>query len=58
MDIFSHAPNRRALSTGSKEQLWFHSAVLEATSTHTDARLDPMRTRLQEEIGRFISLAY
>lgn len=58
MDIFSHAPNRHALSADAKEQLWFHSAVLEATSAHTDARLDPMRTRLQEEINRFIPLAH
>lgn len=41
------------LSGNAEAQLWFHRAVLEASTEHRDARLDPMRERLQREIERF-----
>lgn len=52
-DIFSHGPNRRGLSAGPEQQQWFHRAVLEASTAHDDPRLDPLRTRLADEIERF-----
>ncbi|MEM0961502.1 MAG: HD domain-containing protein [Bacteroidota bacterium] len=52
IDIFCDGPGRRALSAGPDEQLWFFDAVLDASRTHTDARLDPMRQRLSVEVGR------
>ena len=41
------------LSGDAEAQLWFHRAVLEASSGHDDQRLAPMRERLQQEIERF-----
>jgi (p)ppGpp synthase/HD superfamily hydrolase len=41
------------LSGDAEAQLWFHHAVLEASNEHDDARLVPMRERLQQEIERF-----
>lgn len=52
-DMFTPGPNRPALSAGPDAQLWFHRAVLEATSAGDDPRLEPMRERLQQEIERF-----
>jgi (p)ppGpp synthase/HD superfamily hydrolase len=46
-DIFA------ALSGDAEAQHWFHQAVLEASTAHTDSRLDPMRERLRREIDRF-----
>jgi len=46
-DIFA------ALSGDAEAQHWFHRAVLEASTHHTDARLAPMRERLRREIERF-----
>ena len=52
-DIFSHGPNRTALSAGPDQQHWFHRAVLEASAAHEEPRLEPLRERLQREIERF-----
>jgi len=41
------------LSEGAEAQHWFHRAVLDASTSHADPRLEPMRTRLGEEIERF-----
>lgn len=41
------------LSGDAEAQEWFHRSVLDASRVHEDARLEPMRTRLQQEIGRF-----
>ena len=57
IDIFSDAPPRRGLSAGPAEQLWFFHAVLDASETHDDPRLEPMRERLREEVERFKQLA-
>jgi (p)ppGpp synthase/HD superfamily hydrolase len=46
-DIFA------ALSGDAEAQLWFHQAVLEASTHHTDARLEPMRERLRQELEHF-----
>lgn len=35
------------------EQHWFHRAVLEASTHHSDPRLQPMRERLHREIERY-----
>ncbi|HMB93653.1 MAG TPA: HD domain-containing protein [Rhodothermales bacterium] len=56
MDIFSHAPNRRALSAGPEQQLWFNEAVLAVSEQHDDERLVPMRAALREQIDVFASL--
>lgn len=52
-NMFVSGPNRTALSAGPDAQLWFHRAVLEATTAGDDPRLVPMRERLQQEIDRF-----
>jgi (p)ppGpp synthase/HD superfamily hydrolase len=41
------------LSGDREAQHWFHRAVLEASETHDDSRLVPMRERLRQEIERF-----
>lgn len=41
------------LSGDAEAQLWFHRAVLEASTAHNDQRLVPMRERLQQELERF-----
>lgn len=53
LDIFTNGPNRRALSAGPEDQLWFHQAVVAASLNHSDPRLEPMRVRLAREIDRF-----
>lgn len=52
-DIFSRRPNRRGFNAGPEQQLWFHRAVMEASTHHVDARLNPVRERLQQEIEQF-----
>ncbi len=41
------------LSGDPAAQRWFHRAVFEASTHHEDARLEPMRERLRQEIERF-----
>jgi (p)ppGpp synthase/HD superfamily hydrolase len=41
------------LSGDAEAQHWFYQSVLEASHTHDDPRLPPMRTRLQTELDRF-----
>jgi hypothetical protein len=55
-DIFAHGPNRRGLSAGPEQQRWFHRAVLNASSEHSDDRLAPLQARLEQEIERFEAL--
>lgn len=57
LDVFSGAPDRRALSAGPEAQLWFHKAVLLASESHTDDRLPPMCDALMEQIQMFTDLA-
>lgn len=57
MDIFSHAPNRHALSAGPAQQLWFNEAVLNASERHDDERLVLMRTALREQVDVFAKLS-
>ena len=57
LDIFNDGPNHRGLSAGPEEQFWFYKAVISATLEHADPRLEPMRTRLAEEIDRFRAVA-
>lgn len=57
IDVFRSAPGRRGLSAGPAEQLWFHTAVLEASRTFTDPRLEPMRAELARELDRFAGLS-
>lgn len=52
-DVFTTTPARRGLSAGPEQQRWFHRAVLDASRTHDDPRLAPLRTRLVEELDRF-----
>lgn len=52
VNVFREDEQGRGLM-GPEQQLWFHEAVLEATSVHDDPRLEPMRERLREEIERF-----
>jgi hypothetical protein len=56
LDIFNDGPDRKALNAGPEEQLWFHKAVISASLSHSDPRLEPMRARLVEEIDRFGAL--
>ncbi|PEN13705.1 phosphohydrolase [Longibacter salinarum] len=53
INIFADSKGRKGLSAGPERQLWFYSAVLEATREHEDPRLPPMRERLQYELDRF-----
>lgn len=46
-DIFA------VLGAGPQEQLWYYTAVLDASRVHEDPRLEPMRIRLQHELDRF-----
>jgi (p)ppGpp synthase/HD superfamily hydrolase len=41
-----------ALSGDAEAQHWFHQSVLDASLTHDDERLPPMRERLRQEIER------
>lgn len=53
IDIFTTTPDRVGLSAGAEDQSWFFRAVLDATRRHDDARLGPMRDRLEQEVERF-----
>ena len=53
VDIFCDGPNRRGLSAGAEDQLWFFESVLEVSRAHDDPRLAPMRRRLEDEVRRF-----
>jgi (p)ppGpp synthase/HD superfamily hydrolase len=53
IDVYANGMNRRGLSSGPAEQLWFHQAVLDATRSHVDDRLHPMRDGLRFELSRF-----
>lgn len=58
IDIFTSTPNRKALSAGPEQQLWFYESVLEATRVHDDPRLEPMRRRLERELERFTAFVH
>ena len=53
IDLFSDGPDRKALSAGPEEQLWFFEAVYSASLVYADPRLGPMRVQLSQEIDRF-----
>jgi len=55
--IFTPGPNRTALSAGPDRQRAFYHAVLDASTSADDPRLEPMRTRLHDELRRFSDLA-
>lgn len=56
IDVFTGGEERQGLNAGPTEQRWFFQAVLDASHAHSDARLVPMRARLEEEIKRFDAL--
>ncbi len=56
LNIFDTTGEHTALSAGPDQQTWFYNAVLDATTTHDDPRLVPMREQLRGEIARFTSL--
>jgi hypothetical protein len=56
IDVFSDAPQRRRLSAGPSEQIWFYEAVLDVSRSCEDNRLRDLRKDLQLEIGRFRDL--
>ncbi len=53
VDVFAEGPGRRALSAGPRAQLRFHRALLTLATQHQEPRLEPLRTRLSQEIERF-----
>lgn len=57
IDVFSHGTHRRALSEGPEQQFWFYNSVLDIVPAFADARLDPLRQRLEQELERFVTLA-
>ncbi|MEM1270110.1 MAG: HD domain-containing protein [Bacteroidota bacterium] len=56
IDIFSDAPGRKGLSAGPERQSWYVHSVLDASLGHEDARLEPLRAQLRDEIERFEAL--
>ena len=57
IDIFTSSRNRKKLSSGREEQIWFFSSVLEASKSFSDPRLLPLRNQLERELDMFISLS-
>lgn len=57
IDVFTPAADRRPLTAGPNEQLWFHRAVLRASEAHPDPRLPALREGLAAEIERFARLS-
>ena len=57
VDVFRSEGSRKGLSAGPHEQLWFHEAVLAATSSYADPRLVPMRAGVRRELDQFAGLA-
>ena len=53
VDVFASDEQGRAISGDFDAQAWFHEAVLAATEEKEDARLEPMRERLREEVDVF-----
>lgn len=53
IDVFTDAPGRRRLVAGPERQAWFVNAVLEASTTADDPRLEPLRAALRDELRRF-----
>ncbi|MBX2820302.1 MAG: HD domain-containing protein [Rhodothermaceae bacterium] len=56
IDIFSSSKNRKKLSSGREEQIWFFTSVLEAADAFPEDRLVPLRNQLQSELDTFIKL--
>ena len=54
--IFEDGPGRRALSAGPEAQQWFYRSVLAIATSYDDARLVPMKDRLDNELERFEGL--
>ena len=53
VDVFASDAQGRAITGDVEVQTWFHEQVLEATEGKGDARLEPMRERLREELAVF-----
>ncbi len=51
LDLFGGGPG--SLSAGPGEQVWYFGSVLAASEAFGDPRLEPMRARLRQEVGRF-----
>ena len=56
VDVYSDAPGRRRLVAGPDRQAWYVRAVLEASRSADDVRLEPLREALQHELERFENL--
>ena len=57
IDIFTSSEDRKKLSSGKDEQIWFFSSVLEASTSFSDLRLNPLRDQLKIELDTFITLS-
>ena len=57
IDIFSSSKNRKKLSSGREEQIWFFSSVIDASESFSEERLTPLRSQLQSELDTFIKLS-
>ena len=53
VDIFTSSSTRKKLSSGPQHQLWFFTTLLDASTSHQDDRLVPLRTQFRNEVGRF-----
>jgi (p)ppGpp synthase/HD superfamily hydrolase len=53
MNVFESGPNRKALSAGPDQQLWFYRSVYRVAEDREDERLPSMRRRLVRELERF-----
>ncbi len=51
-NVFESSADRKGLSAGPIEQLWFYTEVLAATRNGSDQRLLPMQARLEVELDR------
>lgn len=57
IDVFSNGPERRALSAGAPDQLWFYRSVWELADAREAPKLAPMREQLGEEVSRFVRVS-
>jgi (p)ppGpp synthase/HD superfamily hydrolase len=56
-DLFQQSEEWDALNAGPEDQIWFYEHILDATSHHSDERLDGLKLRLAVEVDRFARLA-
>jgi (p)ppGpp synthase/HD superfamily hydrolase len=55
-NLFEQSTEWEALNAGPEDQIWFYEHILDATSAHTDSRLDGLKLRLAVEVDRFARL--